>query len=126
MKDRFDASTPLVIDLAKSLINLMQQVDPAWEEAWLRVAIGDLVSESKGSYSKTGTVTILDVMAHKEFFHPTMQRGKELLLAMNRSSGLFLVTVYSNFEYKIDFEYENFNRWKISKLGGGSGKPEGL
>lgn len=34
--------------------------------------------------------------------------------------------VDSSFEYEIKFEYEDMNRWRISKFDGGTGIPAGL
>jgi hypothetical protein len=47
----------------------------------------------------------------------------ELMQEMGKSAGLLLITVHKNFDYKIEFEYENMNKWNIRLLDGGIGIP---
>ena len=51
--------------------------------------------------------------------------GCALLSSMNKSRGLFLLEVGNQDDYNIKFEFEDLDRWKISKLNGGSGVPDG-
>ncbi|WP_197664926.1 hypothetical protein [Acinetobacter venetianus] len=53
-------------------------------------------------------------------------KGQELLAAFDKTKGIFLLVIDSNFDYEINFEYHDINRWKISKLAGGTGVPEGI
>jgi len=39
---------------------------------------------------------------------------------------LFLLVTAPDFSYQIRFEFEDLNRWRISKLHGGTGVPEGI
>jgi len=92
----------------------------------LRFSWQNLVSEAKGSYTHESGTEIIDVTKHKDFFHPIAQKGKDLLTALGKTEGVFLLAVESNFEYEIKFEYQDMSRWKISKLGGGTGVPVGV
>jgi len=71
-------------------------------------------------------VEIIDVLRHKNFFHGIARKGQELLTAVGKTEGVFLLVTDSTFDYEIKFEYHDMNRWRISKLGGGSGVPEGI
>jgi hypothetical protein len=71
-------------------------------------------------------VEIVDVLNHKDCFHPIIKKGQELIAALGKTEGVFLLIADSNFDYEIKFEYQDMNRWKISKLGGGSGVPIGI
>ena len=46
------------------------------------------------------------------------------MLAKER--GVFLITVNANLEYDIKFEWNDLEKWKISKLDGRTGIPEGI
>jgi hypothetical protein len=121
-----DEATPLVIDIAKSFISLVRGIEPNWRKAYLRFCSQNSVSEAKGSYVRESGVEIIDVLKHKNFFHPISKKGQDLLAAVGKSEGLFLLVTDSNFDYEIKFEYQDMNRWRISKLAGGSGIPEGM
>lgn len=121
-----DKATPIVIDIAKSFISLVQGIEPNWQKAFLRFCWRDSVSEAKGSFVRASEVDIINVLKHKDFFHSVTKKGQALLMALGKSEGMFLLLINSNFEYEIKFEYEDLNRWKISKLAGGTGIPEGI
>ena len=121
-----EEATPLVIDLTKCFISLIRDIDPEWRKGYLRICVGDGVAEAKASYVHHSGVEIVDVLKHKEFFHASPAKGRELLAALGKPGGLFVLIVDSNFDYEIKFEYKNMNKWGISKLKGGTGLPEGL
>nr|EIT1518104.1 hypothetical protein [Acinetobacter baumannii] len=75
--------------------------------------------------SETG-VEIIDVLKYKDFFQPVNMNGQELLAALGKIKGVFLLVIDANFDYEINFEYQDMNRWKISKLAGGTGVSEGI
>jgi len=121
-----EEATPIVIDLARRFISLIQDIDSGWHKGYLRVCVGEGISEAKASYAHQAGVEIIDVLKHKEFFHAAQAMGRDLLVALEKSGGLFVLLVDARFDYEIKFEYENMGRWRISKLKGGSGIPEGL
>ncbi|HEY5311544.1 MAG TPA: hypothetical protein VIK18_03460 [Pirellulales bacterium] len=121
-----DDATPIVIELAKGFISLVREIRPDWRKAYLRFSGWSSVSETKASYVHPAGVEIIDVTKHKEFFHNASRRGRELLAALGKDEGLFLLTADSNFDYEIEFEYAAKDRWRISKLAGGTGIPDGF
>lgn len=114
-----DAATPLVVEIARSFMLLMRGLEQNWNKAYLRFSWQGSVSEAKASYVIESGAEIVDSTKNKDFFHPVLQKGKDLLMALGKDGGVFLLVVDSNLEYDIKFEYKDFNRWKISKLGGG-------
>ena len=52
--------------------------------------------------------------------------GQDLLAALGKTDGVFLLVTDFNFDYEIKFEYQNMNRWRIGKFAGGTGVPEGV
>ena len=121
-----DEATPIVIELAKGFISLVRQMQPDWQKAYLRFSNWDSVSEIKGSYLHPDGVRIIPVTEHKDFFHPAARKGKDLLVALGKGEGVFLLLVDSNFDYEFKFDHQTRDKWKISKLDGGTGIPEGL
>jgi hypothetical protein len=121
-----DEATPLAVSLAKDFTSLIRKVEPKWSKAFLRFRSNDSVAESKASYMFPDGVEIVDVLQHTEFFNAATARGKQLLAALGKSAGLFVLIADSNFDYEIKFEYKNMDKWKISKMKGGTGVPEGL
>jgi len=121
-----DEATPLVIDTAKSFISLIKQIAPGWQKAYLRFSEWDSISEAKASYVHPAGVEIIDVLQHKKFFQSISQSGGVLLASLGKPEGIFLLIVDSSFDYEIKFEYEDRSKWRISKIGGGGGIPEGL
>lgn len=121
-----DEASPLVIDIARGFISLVMSIEPGWKKAYLRFLAEESESEVKGSVVSESGVQIIDVLKHKDFFHPAAAKGRELLQALGKDEGLFLLIIDSSFDYEIKFEYENMDRWKISKFDGGTGIPTGL
>ena len=70
-----------------------------------------------------GDVFIVSALDQDEFFVSMNDICLELMQEMGKSAGLLLITVHKNFDYKIEFEYENMNKWNISLLDGGIGIP---
>jgi hypothetical protein len=121
-----DDTTPIVIDIAKSFTKLMQGIEPKWNKAFLRFSGQDSVCEVKGSYLQGADVVMINALKHKNFFHPINDKGEELLISLGKKQGVFLLILNPNLEYEIKFEYDDLNRWNISKLDGGLGVPEGI
>jgi hypothetical protein len=121
-----EASAPIIIEIAKGFITLIRGIRPDWQKAYLRFSDWDAVIGAKASYVHPAGVELVDVLQHKAFFHDVQRRGRELLDALEKQEGVFLLSIASDFKYKFDFEWEAKDRWRISKLSGGTGIPEGL
>ena len=121
-----EEATPLAMDLAKSFTALIRDIAPDWSKGYLRFCSSSSVSEAKASYVHPAGVAIVDVLQHVEFFHSATARGKELLAALEKSEGVFVLIADSNFDYEIKFEFSDMDKWRISKMKGGTGIPVGL
>lgn len=119
-------ATPLVIDIAKGFITLVQGIETKWSRAFLRFSSHQSVSEAKGSYVHPFGVEIINVLKHKPFFHGIARKGQEILTAVGKTDGVFVLITNSTLDYEIKFEYHDMSRWRIGKLGGGTGVPEGI
>lgn len=125
-KDKYDESTPVVIDIAKTFIKLVREIEPKWNKAYFRFRIQESDSETKGSYVHGNEVELISVFKHRNFFDSIDEKGRNLMAILGNAEGVFLLTVNSNNAYEINFEYKDMNRWKIDKLDGGTGIPEGV
>lgn len=121
-----DVASSLVVEITKKFITLMMDVEPQWEKAYLRFSCNSSAAEIKASFVSETGVEIIDVLKYKDFFHPMNMKGQELLAALGKIKGVFLLVIDANFDYEINFEYQDMNRWKISKLAGRTGMPEGI
>ena len=121
-----DAATPIAVDLVRALVKLVKEVEPDWRNAYMRVALREGVVEAKASYVHASGATLFDVLQHKDFFHSATREGRELMAALGKERGVFLLIVDSNLNYEFKFEHVNMDRWRISKMRGGTGVPEGL
>ncbi|MEX3842830.1 hypothetical protein [Paraburkholderia sp. BR10882] len=121
-----DTTTPLVLDVAKSVVLLMRQIAPAWTTAYLRFSLRDHVSRIASSYATADAITIIEAGRNKGAFRVIGDQGRRLLESLGKDQGTFLFVVDANLDYDIKFDYVDENRWEISKLNGGTGIPEGL
>ncbi|SEM43223.1 hypothetical protein SAMN05518845_12521 [Variovorax sp. YR750] len=83
------------------------------------------MTEVKASLVGTRGVEIVDVIAHKPFFHWANGIVEELRDSLPSASPfkVALVELNADFSYEVKYEFDNARRWAISKLNGGSGLP---
>ena len=127
MKD-IDEASRLVVELASLLIREMQAMGRPWKKAFLRSEIADGVQTQKGSFVLGEVVYLFDVLEHKTMFSSAHEIARQLREASANEEKRFcvaLLVVDSNFNYEVQYEYDDAGRWAISKLGGGSGMPVG-
>lgn len=130
MRDAEEASQ-LVIELASVLIRTMQSMGKPWRRAFLRF---EMTSSSNwgcnGSYETPVEVVLFDPLSDdRELFAAANDLGPRLRQTAStpeREILVFLVVVDDEFNYKIDFESQDSERWKITKRNAASGIPVGL
>ncbi len=124
-----DVASPVVIALAQEFITAMQRIDPSWDRAYWRFVSSDDQYGSNASYSFSGGVRLISVLGESQLFHKLNDLGRELWDFDGDSSRKFcvcLLIVSSDFKYEIKFEQHDQNKWRITKLDGKNGLPEGL
>jgi len=121
-----DETTLLVLDITKSFIELLRGIEPKWNKSYFRLWLQESVSETKGSYLHGNKVETICVYKHNEFFAFMNDKGQKLMNIMGEKEGVFLLSVDSSNSYEINFEYKDLNRWKISKMDGGTDIPQGM
>jgi hypothetical protein len=122
-------SAELTVELAKTLIATLQERVSGWERAYIRFEASDGHYGAKGSYVTSSGVFLFDVFEFKDLFSQLMPLGVDLRNELSRDGSrfcLFLLNVDSNFGFNIDYEWKDATRWKISKMSGASGLPDGV
>jgi len=130
MRDADEASR-LTIELASTFIKTMQSMQEPWMRAFVRFEMTSSTNWGcNGSYETPVGVSLFDPFSD----------GRDLLAAVNdlgprlrqaastpeKEILVFLVVIDSDFNYKIDFDSSDVDRWKISKRNGASGIPVGV
>ncbi|MBV7542713.1 hypothetical protein [Acidovorax sp. sic0104] len=116
----------IVIDLAKEFISLMRKIKPSWRRAFFRFSIDSLRIGSNASYESEDGVALISALKNNLFFIQMNEKSENLFRLLGKEEGVFLLTIDSNFDYKIDFEFNDLGRWKISKMDGETGIPKGI
>jgi hypothetical protein len=126
-----DESTRLTIELAKLLIETMRSMNKPWRRAFVRFKMTDEDNWGcSGSYETSDGVELFSAMRNgKQLFDHVNEIGPLLRDATSNSGNkwcIFLLTVESNLTYEIQFEKSDVDRWKITKLDGAIGLPNGV
>jgi hypothetical protein len=117
--------------MAKEFTELVRRVEPRWSKAYLRFCLegpkdGWTKHGSKASYAFDSTVVLIDPFEHKAFYQSMNDRVMRLPAMLGKDQAVVLVARDSAFHCDIKFEYQNLDRWNITKMHGGTGIPEGV
>ena len=126
-----DETARLVIDIASALIRKMQSKLSPWCRAFIRFEMPvSNACKVTGSYETPDGVILFDSLSDgRDIFRIVSNIGPKLRQAASnphREVIVILVSVDSNFDYKVDFESQDENRWKITKLENATGLPQGI
>lgn len=121
-----EKASRLVVSIAKKLIDFFQLNNLEWEVAYFRFCFLKSSSDSSGSYVFRNDVFLLSALKNSTFFNDMSAEGEDLIKSLGKEEGVFLLMVDSSFNYDIKYEWVDFDRWKITKLNGGSGIPQGI
>ncbi|MGN6525638.1 MAG: hypothetical protein ACTHL8_04565 [Burkholderiaceae bacterium] len=115
----------LTLQLVKAFAREVASIESTWQRAFLRLAAQPGATEVKASLVSTRGIDIVDVVAHKPFFHWANGIVGELRDSLPSASPfkVALVELNADLSYEVKYEFENARRWAISKLNGGSGLP---
>lgn len=121
-----EKAAPTLIETVGKFISLVKDIEPQWKKAYLRFELHNSNSEIKGSIVSNSGVEIINTITHSDFLHSIHDSSQELLIKLGKDAGLFILIVDSDYNYEIKFEYQNMNKWQISKLDNGNGIPKGI
>ncbi|MEJ1167308.1 hypothetical protein V9K97_26720 [Variovorax sp. CCNWLW186] len=115
----------LVVELAKTFITMMENRFSGWSRAFFRFSADEQQYGSNGSFERDGEVSLFSALALSEFFDHMNGMAHELWRGGPKFQ-VMLLTIHSDFDYRVDFEPLDAARWSISKFDRASGLPAGL
>ncbi len=115
-----------VVGLSKAFIDLILAIEPKYDRAFYRCQVERNWSGSNASYVVASSVTLVDSIRHGVSLENLKGISAALIQHLEKEAGLLVLTVDADFNYDIKFEFDDRERWKITKLNGASGIPEGL
>lgn len=124
-----EQASQVVIELAKTFVDALQRIAPTWNRAFMRLDASDQDIGAKGSYVSATGVSLLGALDHKQLYEAMLRLGSQLRQATSNNGRQFvvcLVVIDSNFDYEVKFEFDDPNKWEITKLDGASGIPIGI
>ncbi len=121
-----DEETKLVIELGKSFMQQMSQVEPNWNKAYFRFVAQDIGNGCNASYVHGSEVELLDLRENESFVDEMMEQSNRLAELSGKKKFVMLLSVNSDANYKFHFDYEDLERWKITKQDGRTGIPAGM
>jgi hypothetical protein len=122
-----DERAGFVIELAKEFMEFLRRTDSSWKKGYYRFHSEPFQFGSSASWvTDGGKVTLVNAVKNGGFYVSMDKKGRQLLKLLGKDTGVFVLIIDASFDYKIDFEYEDLSRWRISKLNGGTGISVGL
>ncbi|HSI18469.1 MAG TPA: hypothetical protein VK980_11905 [Sphingomonas sp.] len=122
-----DASaTAAIEEIAKDFIRCLHRVAPDFERAFFRFKLEPEAYGSNASYISGAAILLVDPFENSAFFENANERVRSLLHTFGKTRAVALLTVDASFDYKIDFDWNDLDRWRITKVDGASGIPAGL
>jgi len=114
--------------LAKDFADVMHLLHPGWIRAFYRGGADGPMSPIgyTASYVMPDGVKILSMLDdHAGVFARMNENGRELLLGKGQPIGVILLVVDADGQYSTHYEFKKMRRWRITKLNGATGEPDG-
>ena len=122
-----EQAAELVVEIAKDFADFVTRSGDEWSRGFARFHhCGSSYGATSSYVDTSGRSWILGGKDDGGFYRRFKENGvrlRELLAIDDRRFLVFLLTVDSHFDYDIAFEYDNPDRWQITKLDGGAGVP---
>ncbi|TWB22778.1 hypothetical protein FBZ89_103408 [Nitrospirillum amazonense] len=120
-----DAASALVIDLAREFIAFLNSHSPGWIKGYYRFRAEEGRHGANASYTTASDVLLIGAVRASALYATMNEMAAALLRALERETGVFLLTVDAGAQYDIQFDWDDLDRWRITKLDGGTGLPVG-
>jgi len=121
-----EQASALVVELARHFTDTVSKLAADWEVAYFRFDEQPGAFGSAASYVMPGKVQLIGALRQAEFYATMNRLGHALFQQIGQTLGLFLLTVHADGAYDIQFEWDDLDRWQISKMDGGTGIPTRL
>lgn len=119
------AQSEIVVDMAKALISLIREVAPSWKAAYFRFYTDERERGANASYADSSGVFLIGAVRQGDFYKRMEALSVQLFRVLARDRGVLLLSAKADFSYDVKFDFDDLDRWRITKLDGASGIPEG-
>ena len=121
-----EEASAAVVELSSDFVAMLRKTEPNWEKGYFRFCHEGSVYGSNASYVSESEAMLIDPFDHGEAFRSMNEKSVKLLELLGKNQGLFLLLIDSQLNFNIKFEFNDLKRWRITKLDGGTGIPEGI
>lgn len=125
-QDTTKESAPIIIELAREFMELIQKIAPKSTQAFYRFRSEGSRYGSSTSYVSDSNVTLISALKNAQFYGSMNEKGSKLFGVMGKVEGVFLLIIDDKFNYEVKFEWIDLHRWEITKMGDGTGVPVGI
>ncbi len=121
LNERASAS---ILELSHQLFDLAPQVDADWHEAYYRFQCEAGGTSCAAGCTGSAGAKRIDTAVGPEAFQDMNEKAEALIKLFGKSHGVLLLRVAADARYKVDFDWDDFERWPIASDGSISGVPE--
>jgi len=118
-----ERASSLILELSHQLYDMVPQVEPDWREAFYRFQCEEKGSSSSASCTGSAGARRIDTAVGPDAFQGMDDKAAALIKLFGKSHGVLLLRVAADARYKVDFDWDDFERWPIATDGGISGVP---
>ncbi|WP_394780581.1 hypothetical protein [Undibacterium sp.] len=123
-KAKRDEEAEIIFEMGIAFIQHMIDTASGWEKAYFRIQIDENHSSSTGIYIVGSEVEFIELPY--SFAHGMEKKATRLAEVFGKDEMVMLLFVKSNYGAEAFFDYEDMDKWEISKLDGRTGIPEGF
>ncbi|GEM_PF-4557858 len=119
-------ASALILEMSHLLFDLAPQADKDWRDAFYRFQCNDSGKASSAGCSGSAGPRRIDIAAGPQALHAmnTMDEKAEALIKLfGKTHGVLLLRVAADARYKVDFDWDDFERWPVADDGSISGVP---
>ena len=121
-----DPKSELIFELTRKLITLVNAQHLGWNRAFYRFCNEPSHYGSNASYVVGAEATLVDSMRVGNVLREMNEMARKLFALLGKEQGVLLLIVDPPRDFDVKFEYQDLERWKITKLDGATGIPAGL
>jgi hypothetical protein len=111
------------VEMAAATVEFMVERGEPWDCAYYRYVETDALWGSNGSFRHGGRVTLFSVSRDGSYLDAMNDVSRQVLEHLGKKRAVLLLTVGVDMTYKLDFEFDDMDRWKISRAEGRTGIP---
>ena len=117
------------VEMARDLMEFAGRMQPGSRRAYYLFSwnnYGESYGSPGASYGSESEAQLIGALKNGDFLDSMNAKSRQLRRLTGKPKGVFLLIAKSDFTHEIRFEYKKLGRWRITKLDGATGVPEGL